>query len=267
MSNRDDGVMQPVLTDEQREPRSAARKLALRDLSLGVVCPMANEEKSAAGIVAQVLEATQEFRQVRFYAVLDRASRDGTREVLEKLAAGEARLEVVWAPENRGIVDAYVRGYREAIASGHDYILEMDAGFSHRPEDLAGFLEAMDGGYDCIFGSRFVPGGSMTDSPWHRRLVSRGGTVLANLLLGTRLHDMTSGFELFSRSALSEILDRGIRSRAHFFQTEIKYHARRMRIVEVPIRYSATSPPVGLGSMGDALRHLLRLVWLRWTGS
>ena len=260
-------LLQPALTDEHRSPRSAARKLALRDISLGIVCPMANEEKSAASLVAQVLEATEGLGQVRFYAVLDRASRDHTREVLEKLTAHEARLEVVWAPESRSIVDAYVRGYKAAIASGHDYILEMDAGFSHLPEDLCGFFKAMDGGYDCIFGSRFVPGGSMTDSPWHRRLVSRGGTALANLLLGTRLHDMTSGFELFSRSALMQILERGIHSRAHFFQTEIKYHARTMQIVEVPIRYSATSPGIGFGSLSDALRHLLRLVWLRWTGS
>src|SRR5260370_2257041 len=153
-------------------------------------------------------------------------------------------MEVVGAPESRGIVAAYVRGYREAIAPGHDDIREMEAGFSHRPEDLAGFLEAMDGGYDCIFGSRFVPGGSMTDSPWHRRLVSRGGTVLANLLLGTRLHDMTSGFELFSRLALSETLDRGIRSRAHFFPTEITYNARSMPLVHVPIPTPAPTPPV-----------------------
>src|SRR5260370_39937748 len=110
-------------------------------------------------------------------------------------------MEVVGAPENRGIVDAYVRGYREAIASGHDYILEMDAGFSHRPEDLAGFLEAMDGGHDCIFGGRFVACGNMTDTPRPRGLASRGVTVPPNLLLATRLHELTRAFALFCRSA------------------------------------------------------------------
>lgn len=228
---------------------------------------MANEEKSAASLVAQVLAATRVFGEVRFYAVLDRASRDKTREALEELAAGEPRLQVVWASENRCVVDAYMRGYKEAIAGGHDYILEMDAGFSHRPQDLPRFFEAMDGGYDCVFGSRFVPGSSITDTPWHRRFISRGGTVIANLLLGTRFHDMTSGFELFSRAALIAILERGIHSRAHFFQTEIKYHARKMRIIEIPISYSATSPSVGFQSLCDAFRHLFRLVRLRLTRS
>lgn len=243
---------------------SGCGTVRLQTLSLGIVCPMANEENSAASLVTQVLAAAGEFRDVRFYAVLDRVSRDSTRQILEKFAADETRLEVVWAPENSCVVDAYVRGYREAIARGHDYILEMDAGFSHLPEDLPKFFEAIDGGYDCVFGSRFVSGGSMTDSPWHRRIVSRGGTVLANLLLGTRYRDMTSGFELFSRSALIEILERGIRSRAHFFQTEIKYHARRMRTLEVPIRYTAASPSVGLKSLRDAFRHLFQLAWSRW---
>jgi dolichol-phosphate mannosyltransferase len=226
---------------------------------------MANEEQSAANLLAEVLAATRDFGEVRFYAVLDRVSKDKTRDVLEQLAASEPRLRVVWAPENCCVVDAYMRGYTEAIAGGHDYILEMDAGFSHRPADLSGFFKAMDEGYDCVFGSRFIPGGNITDTPWHRRFISRGGSTLANLLLGTRLYDMTSGFELFSRRALIEILEQGIHSRAHFFQTEIKYHARKMRIVEVPILYSAASPSVGSKSLRDAFRNLFRLVRLRWT--
>jgi len=225
---------------------------------------MANEERSAASLITQVLDATREFGEVRFYAVLDRVSQDQTRQILEELAAGEARLQVVWAPENRCVVDAYMRGYAAAIAGGHDYILEMDAGFSHRPADLPAFFCAMDDGYDCVFGSRFVPGGNIVATPWHRRFISRGGSILANLLLGTRLRDMTSGFELFSRRALIQILERGVRSRAHFFQTEIKYHARGMRILEVPIQYSAASPSVGSKSLRDAFQNLFRLVRLRW---
>ena len=257
--------MQPVVATSGDLRHDAVPKIALRTLSLGIVCPMANQENSAAAFVAQVLAATREFRQARFYAVLDRVSKDKTREVLAKLAAGEPRLEVVWAPENRCVVDAYVRGYKEALAGGHDYVLEIDAGFSHRPEDLPRFFEALQSGYDCVFGSRFLDGGSVTDTPWYRRFVSRGGTVLANLLLGTQFRDITSGFELFTRAALIEILDRGIHSRAHFFQTEIKYHARKMRIIEVPISYSSASPGVGAPALYDAFRHLFRLARWRWT--
>lgn len=227
---------------------------------------MANEEQSAEALVAQVLSAAASFRDAHFYAVLDKVSRDRTRVLLDALALREPRLTIVWAPQNRCVVDAYMRGYEAAIAAGHDYILEMDAGFSHQPSELPVFFDAVDQGYDCIFGSRFMPGGGITDTPWHRRFVSRGGTIAANLLLGTKLHDMTSGFEMFSRAALIEILGRGIQSRAHFFQTEIKFHARKMRIVEVPIHYSAASPSVGSSSIRDAFGNLFKLFGRRWSG-
>lgn len=247
-------------------PSAGEHKIELRSLSLGIVCPMANVEESAVRFVAMVLSATEEFGRVRFYAVLDRVSHDKTRETLDDLATIENRLQVVWAPENQCVVDAYMRGYKEAIAGRHDYILEIDAGFSHRPEDLPVFFDAIIDGYECVFGSRFMPGGKMADTALSRRMISRGGSMLANLVLDTRFHDMTSGFELFSRPALIKILDSGIHSRAHFFQTEIKYHARNMRIIEVPIYYSSASPSVGLRALYDAFRQLFRLAWSRWRG-
>ena len=108
------------------------------------------------------------------------------------------------------MVDAYLRGYREALAAECDWILEIDAGFSHQPDDIPQFFDKMDEGYDCVFGSRFCNGGRIYDSSLKRNLISRGGTLLANLLLGTRLKDMTSGFEMFSRPALEGVLDRAL---------------------------------------------------------
>jgi dolichol-phosphate mannosyltransferase len=238
--------------------------IARKDVSLGIVCPMANERACAVKFVEDVLAETEGFPDVKLYVVLDRVSKDGTRDVLNDMAQREPRLQVVWAPENRCVVDAYVRGYLEALAANHDYILEMDAGFSHQPKDMQRFFEAMEKGYDCVFGSRFMPGGRVSKTPWSRQYLSRGGTVLANLLLGTRLRDMTSGFEMFSQSALRYILQCGINSRAHFFQTEIKFHAKRLRIVEVPIEYSAASPSVSSSSIKDALKNLFRLTRLHW---
>jgi len=235
------------------------RALSRRETSVGIVCPMANERESAARFVRDTLQACAELRAAVFYAVLDNVSRDGTRGALDQLARSEPRLRVVWAPENRCLVDAYVRGYREALAAGHDYILEIDAGYSHLPSDIPQFLDAMEQGYDCVFGSRFMPGGRIVDSPAWRRFLSYGGTLLANAVLGTRLRDMTSGFELFSRPALETALEHGVRSRAHFFQTELKFHCRGWRIAEVPITYSAASPGVGRGELADALKNLYRL--------
>jgi dolichol-phosphate mannosyltransferase len=246
--------------------RSGNSQISFGDVRLGIACPMANEGPDAVGFVTQVLEQCHGFRQVLFFAVLDRATTDNTLDLLRAHAQQEPRLVVVWAPEDRSVVDAYFRGYREALAAGSDWILEIDAGFSHRPVDIPRFFTAMQRGYDCVFGSRFMPGGSIRRSSWKRYLISRGGTFLTNLLLGTRLTDMTSGFEMFSRSALEAIVERGIRSRAHFFQTEIKVHCRRLKIIEVPIQYEAASPRLGTSALKDAFGQLWHLFRLRLSG-
>ncbi|MGA2113229.1 MAG: glycosyltransferase [Bryobacteraceae bacterium] len=236
-------------------------------IALGIVCPMATEGEGAVRFVGDVLERCQGFRNVRFFAVLDTVSRDDTLERLRGLEKEEPRLSVVWAPENRNLVDAYVRGYREALDAGSDWILEIDAGFSHQPAEIGAFFEKMRQGYDCVFGSRFMKGGAMTDISPVRYIVSRGGTLLANLLLGTGLKDMTSGFELFSRAALEMVLRRGIQSRAHFFQTEIKAYCRNLRVAEVPIHYSSPSPGLSSSVLSDSFKQLWRLYLLRRAGA
>ena len=239
---------------------------ARADLSLVVVCPMANESATAVDFVHAVLDRCRGFRETKMLVVLDRISTDNTRALMDDVARATPELEVIWAPENRGIADAYLRGHREALARGADWILEIDAGFSHQPSDIPILFAKMDEGYDCVFGSRFSAGGSLTDSSFGHYLVSYGGTFLTNLLLGTKLHDMTSGFQLFSRAALEMILRRGIRSRGPFFQTEMKTHCRRLHIAEVPIQYSSASHHVGRKAISDALGNLIRLFGLRLLG-
>ncbi len=220
-----------------------------------------------ARFVEEVLSRCAELKDVRFYAIFDRKCTDGTLDLLKEYARTESRLKVIFAPENRCVVDAYVRGYREALAGGHDYVLEIDAGYSHLPGDIPKFLDAMEEGYDCVFGSRFMEGGEERDTPIRRQIVSRGGSILTNLLVGTQLKDMTSGFELFSRAALEMVLERGIHSRAHFFQTEIKFYCRKLNVVEVPIVYTTDSVSVNSGVLGDAFRNLWRITKLRWKES
>jgi len=237
-------------------------------ISLGVVCPMANERDTAEAFVREVLAACEPFgfKAVTFFAVLDRVSRDGTLGLLRELEVALPELRVVWAPENRSVVDAYLRGYREALDAGCDWILEIDAGFSHQPSDIPRFFEKMLEGHDCVFGSRFCRGGHISESSFRREAISRGGTLLANLLLGTRLRDMTSGFELFSRTALEGVLHKGIHSRGHFFQTEIKAHCQSLRVAEVPIHYRAASDSVNKHVLKDAFLNLWRLFRARFSG-
>ncbi len=237
-------------------------------INLGIVCPMANESATAATFINAVLEQCQpqEFKSVTFFAILDRASRDGTLELLREVEKVQPQLCAVWSPENRSVVDAYIRGYREALNAGCDWILEIDAGYSHQPSEIPQFFEKMREGYDCVFGSRFCEGGKMEESPLKRRIISRGGSVLTNVVLGTKLKDMTSGFELFSRPVLEEVLDKGIHSRGHFFQTEIKAYCRGRRVVEVPIHYRAASDSVNNMVLKDAFANLWRLFRLRISG-
>lgn len=232
-------------------------------IALAIVCPMANEGDNAAAFARAVLEQCSGFRSVTFLAVVDKASTDNTRQILEDLALKNPSVVAVWAPENRCAVDAYVRGYREALARKADWILEIDAGFSHQPDDIPKFFVQMEKGYDCVFGSRFMKGGRISAGNPKRYFVSRMGTVLSNLLLGTKMADMTSGFEMFSSRAMTHILERGIRSRAHFFQTEIKVHCRNLNIVEVPIHYKSPSPRMKSSAITDAFRQLGRLFALR----
>lgn len=229
---------------------------------------MASEEQTAIPFVTAVLEQcrSRDFKSVSLFVILDLACKDNTLGLLRELALKEPQLKVVWAPENKGVVDAYMRGYREALAAGCDWILEIDAGFSHLPDDIPQFFDKMREGYDCVFGSRFCAGGNISDSSFKRKLISRGGTMLTNSLLGTKLKDMTSGFEIFSRDALETVVARGIQSRGPFFQTEIKSYCRNLNIAEVPIQYRAASHDVTNRVLRDSFSNLWRLYRLRRQG-
>jgi len=227
--------------------RSASRP------KLGVVVPLANEEDLVEEFLRRVLVHLADGDRV--FCVMDNVSRDATREKVEAYGGRDPRAALVWAPENRCVVDAYFRGYREALADGCGWILEMDGGMSHLPEEIPRFLEAMAQGAELAAGSRFAEGGSHSGK-LSRYLLSKWGTVVANLVLGTKMRDMTSGFECFTRDALEQVVARGVRSRAHFFQTEIRFMLRHRRWVEVPITYSSPSSKVGRANVLEALRNL-----------
>lgn len=237
------------------------------ETSLGIVCPMANERENAIKFINAVLEECKGFKRVSFFAVFDKACKDGTFDLLTELEDKPPQLHLVWSPENRCVVDAYMRGYGEALEAGCDWILEIDAGFSHQPSEIPQFFDTMAEGYDCVFGSRFCRGGDFSDAPFGRYLISRWGSVITNLLLGTKLKDMTSGFELFSNATLQKIMENGIHSHGHFFQTEIKVYCRKLRFAEVPIHYRNPSQNVSSSVLMDALSNLFRLFCKRLTGN
>jgi dolichol-phosphate mannosyltransferase len=126
------------------------------------------------------------------------------------------------------------------------------------------FLRVLNEGNECAFGSRFINGGSIWDSTYYRTFLSRAGTILSNTLLGTSMADMTSGFQGFHRDIVGKILAYPLLSKAHFFQTEIRYLLRKKRFAEIPIHYRAPSPSVSkraiLNSFEVLLHYLLKRI-------
>ena len=221
------------------------------------IVPMANEAEDFDKFVGVLKTVLDRIGSGKFYFVIDKATKDNTLELSRQLSADDPRFVTVWAPENRNVVDAYLKGLRVAYEAGHELIIEMDAGLSHDPRAIPMFLRVLNEGNECAFGSRFTNGGSMGTSPLNRRALSRTGTILSNWLLGTKMFDMTSGFQGFHRNVVEQIINYPFLSRAHFYQTEMRYLLRKYRFAEIPIHYTAPSKSVSQKAIKNALSTLL----------
>jgi dolichol-phosphate mannosyltransferase len=233
--------------------------LEIKKINWAVIIPMANEENEFALFTSEVASILDELHSGKVYLVTDTVSKDRTKELCDSLAAKDNRFVSVYAPENKNVVDAYIRGYREAYKGGHEFIIEMDAGLSHDPKVIPLFLESFATGNECVFGSRFIKGGSMGDSPFKRKFLSVAGTLLSNFLLGTKLKDMTSGFQGFSREVVGKLINYPLLSKAHFYQTEVRYLLRKRKQVEIPIQYKAPSPRVSENAIKNSISVLAHL--------
>ncbi|MBR6238489.1 MAG: glycosyltransferase, partial [Lachnospiraceae bacterium] len=169
------------------------------------------------------------------------------------------RVKCIYYKESRGVISCYLEGFRRALADGAERIIEMDGGGSHKPEELGQFVEKLDEGYDCVWGSRFISGGSISEQPLYRRILSGGGTMLSNIVLGTKLKDMTSGFEAFQADVLKNLNLDAFLSTGHMYQTEMRFYCRNLNTIEVPIHYTGGSSSLKFRSVTEALRILFEL--------
>jgi dolichol-phosphate mannosyltransferase len=203
-----------------------------------LVVPTYNEAENLESLVQAATKALRKAAPEGFVMlVVDDSSPDGTGELADRLAAEREDLRVLHRPAKGGLGPAYLAGFAEALAGGAGYVLEMDADFSHDPEDLGRLLAAAHEGADLVLGSRYVPGGGVRDWGPLRRLISRGGSVYARAILGVGQHDLTGGFKCFRRGTLEAIDLATVTSKGYAFQIELTYRAARrgLRIVEVPI--------------------------------
>jgi dolichol-phosphate mannosyltransferase len=202
-----------------------------------VVClPTYNERENLERMVRALGEVLPADARV---LVIDDNSPDGTGRLADRLAAELDFVDVLHRPAKEGLGPAYLAGFRRALADGAELVLEMDCDFSHSPQDVPRLLAAADAA-DLVLGSRYVEGGGV-EGNWGiaRRIVSRGGSLYAAVLLGARVRDLTGGFKCFHRRVLETIDLEGVTARGYAFQIELTYRTLRagFSVVEVPIRF------------------------------
>jgi dolichol-phosphate mannosyltransferase len=198
-----------------------------------LVLPTYNEAENLEAFVAVARAKLPASARV---LIVDDSSPDGTGEIAARLAADDENVSVLHRQVKEGLGPAYIAGFRRALAEGAGLVLEMDSDFSHDPAYLPRLLEAARRA-DVVLGSRYVPGGGVSDWGPLRKAISRGGSAYARLLLGVDVQDLTGGFKCFRREVLEAIDLDSIQARGYAFQVEMTYRAIRagFEVVEVPI--------------------------------
>jgi dolichol-phosphate mannosyltransferase len=198
-----------------------------------LVLPTYNESENVAALVEAARAKLPASAQV---LIVDDGSPDGTGAIADELAARHENVGVLHRRVKEGLGPAYIAGFRQALAGGAGLVLEMDSDFSHDPAYLPRLLEAARRA-DVVLGSRYVPGGGVSDWGPLRKAISRGGSAYAKLVLGVEIEDLTGGFKCFRREVLEAIDLDSIQARGYAFQVEMTYRAIRagFKVVEVPI--------------------------------
>ena len=226
-----------------------------------VIIPTYNEKENIEAIIRKVFSLEGEYNVL----VIDDGSPDGTASIVKGLQAEFAqRLFIIDRQGKLGLGTAYLTGFRWALKQGYDYIFEMDADFSHNPEDLPRLHKACSECGGVAVGSRYCDGISVVNWPIGRILMSYFASIYVKTVLGMKIHDCTAGFKCYSRKALETIDLDDVRMKGYGFQIEMKYTAWKLgfQIAEVPIifvnRKLGTSKMSG-GIFGEAFWGVIKL--------
>mgnify|MGYP002520679379 CR=1 FL=1 len=233
-----------------------------------VIIPTYNEKENAEKIIRAVFGLEKKFDIL----IIDDGSPDGTADIVKRLIDTEFadRLHIIERKGKLGLGTAYIRGFKWALEKGYDYIFEMDADFSHDPNDLPRLYAAChDEGADLAIGSRYVTGVNVVNWPIGRVLMSYFASQYVRMVTGFDVHDTTAGFVCYKRQVLETIPLDDIRFKGYAFQIEMKFTAYKIgfKIKEVPVifvnRREGTSKMSG-GIFGEAFFGVMRLRWDGW---
>ncbi len=200
-----------------------------------VIIPTYNEIENISNIIDAVMKLADGFEVL----VIDDASPDGTQDAVRaKMEEYPGRVHMETRKGKLGLGTAYIHGFRWALAKGYEYVIEMDADFSHNPDDLPRLYHACkDEGADMSIGSRYVSGVNVVNWPMGRVLMSYFASMYVRVVTGMKLRDSTAGFVCYTRKVLQSLNLDKIRFKGYAFQIEMKFkvHKRNFKIVEIPI--------------------------------
>ncbi len=205
----------------------------IEDMKKGlVIIPTYNEAVNIKKIIEKILSLPNRLDIL----IIDDNSPDGTAKIVEVLSRTNKKIHLMQRPRKMGLGTAYVLGFGYTLENGYDFAFEMDADFSHNPDDLPRFIELLDD-YDLIIGSRYVTGISVVNWPMKRLLLSYFACLFARIVTGMRIKDLTSGFKCYSNRALKSVNWQGFKVDGYGFQIQSVFCVRRagLEVKEIPI--------------------------------
>ena len=224
-----------------------------------VITPTYNEKENAEKIIRKVFSLEVNFHML----IVDDGSPDGTAAIIKRLQEEfPERLHLIERSGKLGLGTAYITGFKWALQRNYQYIFEMDADFSHNPDDLLRLYDACKAGADVAVGSRYVKGGKVVNWPWDRIFISKGASFYTRMITWMPVRDATAGFMCYTAKVLSAIPLDDVRFIGYAFQIELKYRAWKLgfRIKEVPITFVDRTEGVSKMSKGIVKEAMLG-VW------
>ena len=229
-----------------------------------VVIPTYNEKENISAILLSIFDLQQEFHVI----VIDDGSPDGTARIVKDLQLKfSGQLFIEERRGKQGLGTAYIHGFKWALARGYQYIFEMDADFSHNPNDLPRLYDACkNGGADVAIGSRYVKGGGMVNWPADRRALSKGGSLYTRMITWMPVKDPTAGFMCYKKEVLETINLDQIVFVGYAFQIEMKFAAWKLhfKLKEVPIIFQDRTQGTSKMNKGIIKEGVLGVLKLRW---
>jgi len=197
-----------------------------------IIIPTYNEKENIVKIIDAVLNLPAELEIL----VVDDNSPDETGKLVAEISEKNSKIHLLPREKKEGLGTAYLAGFKYALKHNYDYIMEMDADFSHDPKYIPNFLQAIKD-YDLVLGSRYISGGGVVNWGPLRKFISRGGSLYSRLILGIAIKDLTGGFKCFKKETLQALDLDNIFSNGYAFQIEINYRVtkKKLKVKEIPI--------------------------------